>query len=1391
MPAWSRGAEEPSPQEELEAVFVGEIKPLLSRCCVACHGPEHAEADIDLEAFATAADVRRAAKLWQQIERIVASRQMPPPEAEQLSAEQRQRLLAWIRAVLLSEAAKQAGDPGPVVLRRLNNAQYRYTIQDLTGVTSLDPVREFPADGAAGEGFTNVGNALGMSPALVSKYLEAARQTAAHAVLLPDGFRFSPATTRRDWTNEALARVRAFYGRYCRESDRRTLEARGADPELESGRSLPWEEYFAALLETRAERAAGRTDRALLARQRGLSAKYLTALEAALETAPSDPPAPPFDALRARWRTAEPADAAALVRDVTTWHGALWKLNPVGHIGRPRGPKSWLEPVDPLTARQNFAAPLRAKPGEAEIVLYLSATDAGDGGQDDRVIWERPRLVAPGRPEVLLRDLRQMATRMAQRRRQLAEQAEACLAAAHEAYAATNLPDVAELAARRGVDPIVLRSWLAYLGIGPAAADAAASDLLTQPRTSVGGHDFVAAWTGDDDLSVVANASDQPVRIPGELRPHGVCVHPAPTRAAGVGWRSPLAARVRIEGRVQRAHPECGDDVAWAVELRRGGARLRLVAGVAKRAEPVSFGPLAAIDVRPGDAIALVVAPRDGDHACGLTAVDLTIATADGPTWDLAAELSGDLLAGNPHADHAGRPGVWQMFSEPTSGWSGDAIPPDSLLARWQASGEAGERAALAAELQRLLREGAGGLAAEAPDAVLVRQLLSLGGPLLSAAMAESAAQPGGDADRPSTWGLSPDAFGVCADGTPIDPASLCVEAPAVVEVRLPAELVDGYALATSATLAPGAAQGSVQASASTAPPSGEGLQPGAPILVLPEGAARRRWEAGLSAMRRLFPPALCYGRIVPIDEAVTLTLFYREDERLRELVLDDAETAELNRLWDELLYVAREPLELATAFAQITEFATQDRPDLVVEFADLRAPIAHRAAAFRQRLVDDEPRQLAALADFAKRAFRRPLTVEEADRLTAFYRRLREEGTAHEEAFGLTLTRVLAAPDFLYRAEEPGAGAEAAPVGNHALATRLSYFLWSSAPDDELRAAADAGRLAADDALRAQTRRMLADPKVRRLATEFACQWLHLVDFDRTDEKSERHFPSFAALRGPMYEETIRFFTDLFQNDGSVLDILGADYALLNEELAAHYAIPGVQGPEWRRVDRVRAFGRGGILTHASALAKQSGASRTSPILRGTWISETLLGEPTPRPPKNVPPLAETAPEGLTERQLTERHATDPACQKCHQRIDPFGFALEGYDAIGRSRREDAAGLPIDSATTLPDGTRLAGWDDLRRYLLTTGREAFLRQFNRKLLGFALGREVALSDEPLLVEMRTALEANDFAASAAVEKIVLSRQFREIRGREAPADAEVAAFESAAAHEPSEELRR
>ncbi|HJT35397.1 MAG TPA: DUF1592 domain-containing protein, partial [Pirellulales bacterium] len=1213
---------------------------------------------------------------------------------------------------------------------------------------------------------------------------------------------FSPHKTRRDWTDETLARIRDFYREFSDTGGGDTVNLQGIVFNTNEGGRLPVERYLAATLAERELLLTGSKTLDTVARERGLNAKYLALLWNSLT---STERSQLLDGLRARWRAAKPEAAMELAADVAAWQKGLWTFRTVGHIGKVGGPKAWLEPISPLAGRQEVRFKIPLAPDASEVTLSLVAGDAGDGNEHDYVVWQSPRLVAPGRPDLLLRDVRTFLQESESLRQRIFAKTSDYLAAADEAAAVQGNADPAELAAKHGLEVEGLRAWLEYLGIGTGGAVELSGHFDTKIKNAAG-YAFIQGWGKNETPLLVANSSDQHVRIPGNMKPHSVAVHPSPTLRAAVGWRSPVSTTLRVDATVAHAHPECGNGVTWTLELRRGATRRRLATGVAQGGTPVTVDPIDALAVHAGDVVALLVGPRGGNHSCDLTAIDLKlIGSGDGSqVWNLADDVSPDVQAGNPHADRFGNPGVWNFFSEPdaAAGPADHVIPAGSLLAQWQMATNAETKQQLAGRLQKLLTGGADEQTPPA-DAALVKQLSSLSGPLLGAAqsrlslressdLSRSERQQNGDLSRSESrpWGLDPQLFGKHPDGAAIDAESLCVRAPSVVEFRLPADLAAGAELVATGVLdtrtgVEGSVQlqavagkvtrpteltpSTVQVTAVSGPWTGDNrnVSFGVPIVVIDGSTARARWDRAFDDFRQLFPAALCYTKIVPVDEVVTLTLFYREDHHLVRLMLDEAQQARLDRLWDELHYISQDALTLVDGYAQLLEFATQDADPKV--FEPLRDSINQRAAAFRQLLIDIEPKHLDALIEFASLAYRRPVTGAEAQKLRELYARLRGEDLPHEKAIRLLLARVLVSPAFLYRAERPGPGAGQGPVDGWELASRLSYFLWSSMPDAELREVAAAGGLADADVLVQQARRMLRDPRVRRLATEFACQWLHIHDFENLDEKSDRHFPTFAALRGAMYEESIQFFTDLFQNDRSVLGILDADYTFLNEELARHYDIPGVSGPQWRRVEGVKQFARGGMLAQATTLATQSGASRTSPILRGNWISEVLLGERLPRPPKDVPqlPADEVGLEGLTVRQLVEKHSSDPKCAVCHQRIDAMGFALETFDAIGRRRDKDLGDRPINTRVRTMDGQEFDGIEGLRQYLLTVRRDAFVRQFCRKLLGYALGREVQLSDEPLLAEMQAALGQNGYHVLSALELIIRSRQFREIRGRD------------------------
>jgi len=1388
---------------DLQKQYDDQVQPILKQFCLDCHSTEKQEGELDLQRFAALADVRRDPKAWQKVAEMLDNGEMPPEDSEQPSDAQRKHLRAWVESYLNAEALANAGDPGPIVLRRLSNAEYTYTIQDLTGVESLDPTREFPIDGAAGEGFTNTGSAQGMSPSLVQKYLDAAKEVADHAVLLPDGIRFSAHTSQRDHTDELLARIQAFYRQFTEDGGGSAVDLQGIKFDTNQGGVLPIEKYLAATLAERDALASGKKTIETVASERALNPRYLATLWQALSDDAKDNSSLLIDALRDKWRSAKPDGAPALAAEIAEAQKALWKFNPVGQVGREAGPKSWMEAVTPITTRHEFRVKLPESPRGTDIFIYLTASDLGDGNEGDFVVWENSRIeFAPGgpNPPILLRDVRALAQRIEQSIAAELPRTELYLDAVR---ALQSSPDTIEtIAATRKVNPRLLEKWADLVGLGNRAKREV-TGLFTEKLVRGQGYEAINGWGSDQTPSLLTNSSQDPISFLTLTVPaRGVTVHPSPTLESIVAWRSPFAGKVQIEGLVADADNKCGNGAAWRVELLSAAGTARLAGGLLDNGSESRFKPDGTIDVRQGDLVSLIVNPRDGNHSCDTTHVELKLVEAGGEkrVWDLAPDIVDNVLNGNPLPDSYGNGQVWHFAAAGGQPQTESAIPPGSALAAWRAAVVdaklVDEISHLALAVQQALTVPTAESLNEA-DTQLRQQVTDWKGPLR---WATSSAETAVDVN--AGFGLDPAQFGKHPNGSTVDAASLCLQAPQVIEVRLPADLASGAEFVATGTLhAETGKEGSVQLQVLTSKTNAPPVSPSIPILVYEGSESQQRVAAAMREFRELFPAALCYARIVPVDEVVTLTLFYREDDQLKRLMLDDGQVAELDRLWDELYYVSQEPLNLVVALEQITQFATQDRPDLVPQFTALKEPIGQRADKFSQRLVETQPAHLKAVLEFADRAWRRPLTESEQQSLRDLYQTLREAEIPHEESIRLTLARTLASPAFLYRREKPGPGSMPAPVSDIELANRLSYFLWSSLPDAELREVAEANRLTAsrrrgrgavdeadasglplneDGELVAQTSRMLADPRTRRLAIQFACQWLHVRNFDQDAEKNEKLYPEFAELRDDMYEETVRFFEDMFRHDGSILSMLDADHTFVNEALAKHYAIDfnpkrerGIPattsltrrvmiGDDWQRVDGVRAHGRGGLLGMATFLASQSGASRTSPILRGNWVYETLLGQRLPRPPAGVPVLPDEPPQGLTARQLIEQHSSVEACAKCHLKIDPFGFALEQYDAIGRLRP-----AAVDTATTLAEGQTIDGIDGLRGYLLTERRDDVVRQFCRKLLGYSLGREIQLSDKPLLDTMMTDLERKDYRFSVAVEAIVRSDPFRKIRGAE------------------------
>jgi mono/diheme cytochrome c family protein len=411
-----------------------------------------------------------------------------------------------------------------------------------------------------------------------------------------------------------------------------------------------------------------------------------------------------------------------------------------------------------------------------------------------------------------------------------------------------------------------------------------------------------------------------------------------------------------------------------------------------------------------------------------------------------------------------------------------------------------------------------------------------------------------------------------------------------------------------------------------------------------------------------------------------------------------------------------------------------------------------------------DLPPQAAArqsLAGFARRAFRRPVADEELDRLMTLFDRAQSRGDAYLPSLKLALKAVLISPHFLFLVEPQPESEGVYPLDHHQLAARLSYFIWNSMPDDELARLADEAKLRDDAVLRDQVRRMLADPKARGLAESFAIQWLGIGALGQTVRPDADRFPEFdPQLADDMRDEAITLVETILCEDRSLLELIDADYAVVNDRLAAHYGLPSVEGPELRKVS-LDDRRRGGVLGLGAVLTATSLPLRTSPVLRGKWVLEEILGDHVPPPPPNagVLPEDDRQDDGLTLRQRLEQHRTNPECAACHQRMDPLGFGLESFDAVGRWRDENL-GQPIDSSGTLPGGQTFSGPAELKQVLLER-RGQFLHNLTRKMLGYALGRGLSKFDDCVVREAVKALEASNCRSSVLIEQIALSYPFR------------------------------
>ncbi|MBL8215629.1 MAG: DUF1592 domain-containing protein [Bryobacterales bacterium] len=557
---------------------------------------------------------------------------------------------------------------------------------------------------------------------------------------------------------------------------------------------------------------------------------------------------------------------------------------------------------------------------------------------------------------------------------------------------------------------------------------------------------------------------------------------------------------------------------------------------------------------------------------------------------------------------------------------------------------------------------------------------------------------------------------------------------------------------------------------------------------------------------------------------------YFRDDTPLQELILDDAGIGELDLLWLEFDTVADFTTRTYTQFffnqsgeidgrgresgsfrpgdTAITSekvifgirdtylAAAETRGDELTKEA-IREHFARVNATIRtveKARVDAEPTHLNAMLAFASKAFRRPLTADEQEGFRRYYRDIREkQGLNHEDAMRDMVVLILMSPDFCYRVEAatpqpppvsqtktapsrrakatPAPVEKSKPLNGYALATRLAYYLWSTLPDETLRKLAESGEINKPEVLKTQIKRMLQSPKSRALATEFAGNWLEFRRFEDHNSVDRTRFPVFTNdLRQAMFEEPVRYMDDIIRNDRSALDVLYGKHTFVNRVLAEHYGMGDRRPPagKWIRIDDATPFGRGGILPMAAFLTRNSPGLRTSPVKRGFWVAKTVLGEHIPPPPPNVPELpGDESKMDLPLRQMLAKHRENPSCAGCHQRFDGFGLAFESYGPVGERRAKDLAGRPVDTASEFPNGSPSKGLDDLLVYIKEHREKDFIDNLCRKMLVYALGRSLQLSDELLIDELKQQFIAAGHRFSTLIESIVISPQFRNQRAPE------------------------
>jgi len=688
--------------------------------------------------------------------------------------------------------------------------------------------------------------------------------------------------------------------------------------------------------------------------------------------------------------------------------------------------------------------------------------------------------------------------------------------------------------------------------------------------------------------------------------------------------------------------------------------------------------------------------------------------------------------------------------------------------------------------------------------------------------------------------------FGKDLDGKPIDEDSFVLRTPCEIELQISQTMaveLDRKNLLLPCVLdelkSPG---GSVliqcfRAKSDRRTPHGPQVH-----LIYPNGSAAKRISRSSELFCKTFPNRFYYSdRNRGLAAGFHLVEgFFRDDQPLVDKVLSDSETKDLNRLWRELDFITNSAETLLRGFVWFErserevlhdksfDFLRPESPDLtttetLLKFERLymkkmgvaikpdltpsgllqpekpseRFTMIHRffeqirVGLDRQNRLRQsaEKKALVDLMVIAERAFQRKLLKKDRDSLLSLYEKSRASGQSIESSLRGVMIAILMSPDFIYRYRVTSAGKATALLSSHEFASRLSYFLWSTLPDTQLRSLADADQFSPKDLessqlILKQSRRMLKNDHVEDFCREFFGHWFRYHNFLEKENINTKDFPQFdMKLRESMCEEPTRFAKDIIQNDLSILNFLNADHTFVNSTLAKHYGGKILESYRkqlskkgeaesdprqvWEKIEGIRSEDRGGILGMAVILTTSSSGSRTSPVKRGFWVARHLLGQHFPPPPEDVPELPKSEKESTkTIRELLKEHAAHQQCAMCHKHFDFLGLSMEGFDPIGRRRTKDLAGRVVDNSWDLREETN-RGMSRLIEFVEKERKQQFVKLFCRKLLGYALGRSVTLSDRSLLEKMEKKLRENGYRFSAAVETIVLSPQFTTIRQRD------------------------